>query len=111
MARMRFKCTKCDRSFSMVAHLARHVNAIHKKGRKTAAKKRPKVRRGRGSKQANRARRRARLGVAARQPISEGPALLLAQLQAHHAKLLTQRRSLDSQIEAITRAITAMQGR
>ena len=28
MARAAFKCSKCDRTFSMKAHLARHMNTI-----------------------------------------------------------------------------------
>ena len=27
--RRRFKCAKCDRKFSMAAHLARHMSTIH----------------------------------------------------------------------------------
>jgi len=34
----KFKCSKCDRSFSMPAHLARHMNTIHATpGQKAAA--------------------------------------------------------------------------
>jgi len=50
-----FKCPKCDRTFSMAAHLARHMNSVHaSKGKKKAAKRKvaerrksPKVRPGR----------------------------------------------------------------
>lgn len=31
MARKSFKCSKCSRSFSMAAHLGRHMNTIHGK--------------------------------------------------------------------------------
>ena len=40
MAKGEFKCSKCDRTFSMAAHLARHKNTIHAaKTRKKSAKK------------------------------------------------------------------------
>ena len=42
MARKRFKCSKCDRSFSMAAHLARHMNSTHASPQKKAAAKRKK---------------------------------------------------------------------
>ena len=47
MPKKKFKCSKCDRSFSMAAHLARHVSTLHAspkarkaKAAKAAAKKR-----------------------------------------------------------------------
>ena len=40
MAEKRFKCSKCDRSFSMAAHLARHMNTMHISAQKKAAAKR-----------------------------------------------------------------------
>ena len=50
MPKKSFKCSKCPRSFSMAAHLARHMNSTHaspqKKGaakRKRKAKRRGKV--------------------------------------------------------------------
>ena len=40
------KCTKCGRTFSMAAHLARHMNASHGPAKKKAvAKKKTKKRR------------------------------------------------------------------
>ncbi len=33
----KFKCTKCDRAFSMPAHLARHMNTIHATAAQKAA--------------------------------------------------------------------------
>ena len=45
MPKKTFKCKKCDRSFKMAGHLARHLSATHgaKKKRKTTkkAKRRP----------------------------------------------------------------------
>ena len=51
MADQEFKCSKCDRTFSMAAHLARHASAAHgakrtakaAKKRKKTAKKRKKT--------------------------------------------------------------------
>ena len=39
MAKRKLKCPRCDRSFSMAGHLARHMNATHKRKKKKAAKK------------------------------------------------------------------------
>jgi hypothetical protein len=44
MARKPFKCSKCDRSFSMAAHLARHRNTMHAPGRRAASAKKAKAR-------------------------------------------------------------------
>ncbi len=40
MPKKTFKCSKCDRSFKMAGHLARHLSATHgaKKNRKTTKK-------------------------------------------------------------------------
>ena len=44
MAKKTLKCPKCDRMFSMQAHLARHVSAAHSKKKKKAKKKTAKRR-------------------------------------------------------------------
>ena len=41
----KFKCSKCDRSFSMAGHLGRHMSAIHDAGPAKAASKKKKKRR------------------------------------------------------------------
>ncbi len=52
MAKGKFKCSRCDRTFSMAAHLARHKNTIHaSKAKKKAAKKKA-----RGKKKARKRR-------------------------------------------------------
>ena len=69
MAKKSLKCPKCERTFSMPAHLARHVNSIHsKKAKKKVAKKKrskgkakPKVGRPKGAKKkVRRAKRKSR---------------------------------------------------
>ena|GEM_PF-634988 len=72
MAKKSFKCSKCDRSFSMAAHLARHMNAIHVSAKKKAAAKRKRkakkagkakrVKRGRTAKVRAPARRKRATG-------------------------------------------------
>ena len=39
MPRKSFKCAKCDRSFKMAAHLARHLSSHGLKKKKTVKKK------------------------------------------------------------------------
>ena len=39
MPRKKFKCPKCDRSFSMPGHLGRHMTATHGTKRRKTAKK------------------------------------------------------------------------
>jgi len=46
------KCPRCDRTFGMPGHLARHMNAIHKRKRKKTVKK--KAGRGRRGKRVGR---------------------------------------------------------
>ena len=50
MAKKKFKCPKCDRSFSMAAHLARHTTTMHATKRKTKTKKAAKRKVGRPKK-------------------------------------------------------------
>ena len=44
MPRKVYKCSKCDRSFKMAAHLARHVSSAHGAKKKTKIAKRGKKR-------------------------------------------------------------------
>ena len=46
MPKKKFKCSRCDRSFSMAGHLGRHMSTIHASGRAKAAKKGGRGRRG-----------------------------------------------------------------
>lgn len=109
MARKKFECSRCDRRFSMAAHLARHVNAIHKKTTRKAAKKSRTRRVGR-PKLTKKVRRRIGQAVAARRSTGGGVAGLLAQVQAHRAELVVQQHELDAQIKAMSRAEKALRG-
>ena len=98
MAKGKFKCTKCERSFSMPAHLARHESAMH------SAKPRSK---GAGPKRGKRRGRPPKASVAV--PTIGGEALELVQrMQGYHADLLVQRQGLDDRIAAIASAMDAM---
>ena len=116
--RKKFKCSKCDRSFSMPAHLARHMNTIHgkKKGKKKVARtKGPKAKAkrkvGRPKRAAKKKVGRPRGRTAGRRKTAgTGASQLLSKMAAHHRGLLVQRGTLDAQIEAITRAMQALRG-
>ncbi len=115
MAKGKFKCSKCDRSFSMAAHLARHKSTIHApNGRKKAAKKKTrkrkakrKVGRPKGKKKARRAKVARR---ATRRPIARGTAGLIRQIQVYHRQLSAEQSDLEAQISAMDRAIEALGG-
>ena len=109
MARGKFKCSKCDRSFSMAAHLARHVNAIHK--RKTGAamaKKRRVTARATGVRKVGRPtgiRRRKAVGTTL---AGTGAVQLISSMQTYHSGLLARREGIEAEITAIGQAIEAM---
>jgi len=111
MAKGEFKCSKCDRTFSMAAHLARHTSTIHAtKARKKTGKKRtakPKVKRKVGRpKGAKRKVRRA-----GRRPMARGTAGLIRQLQVHQRQLTARHAELETQRAALDQAIEAMSGK
>ena len=62
--RGKFKCPRCDRRFSMAAHLARHKSTIHasKAAKKKAARKRAAKKRARPKRKARRGRAVKRVG-------------------------------------------------
>ena len=109
MAKAAFKCPKCDRSFSMKAHLARHTNTIHAspKRRKAAAKKRAKRAKLAGKKRV--VERKARVLSARKAPVSGG-SRVLREMKVYHADLTAMRSSLDVQIDAIEAAMEALTG-
>ncbi|MHC4092112.1 MAG: HTH domain-containing protein [Planctomycetota bacterium] len=100
MAKGKFKCSKCDRTFAMAAHLARHVSTTHAaKGRKKTAKKKARKRKVRRAKVARRS---------ARRPVTGGTAGLIRQMQVHQRRLTAQHADLEARITGITSAIEAM---
>ncbi len=113
MTKGKYKCPKCDRTFSMPAHLARHKNTIHSMGsrKKTAAKKMGKTRAKVGRPKRVSAKRVGRpKGRVARRGVSVGLGTprFLGEMQAYRSALLTQRASLDVQIDAVGRALGEM---
>lgn len=99
MAGGKFKCSKCDRSFTMAAHLARHTSSMH--GQKAAKAATP----------VKTARRMARRATPVRSaPMSGGAGSLVGQMRTYQAALLSQRSSLESQIAGIEAAIGALGG-
>lgn len=113
MTKGKYKCSKCDRTFTMPAHLARHKNTIHSMGsrKKTAAMKVAKTRAKVGRPKRVSAKRVGRpKGRVARRGVSIGLATprFLGEMQAYRSALLTQRASLDVQIDAVGRALGEM---
>lgn len=106
MARKTFKCPKCDRTFSMAAHLARHANTIHASGRGRKRTGRP----GKKRKAARLGRPPGRAVGSRRSAAKDGALRLLDGMRAYHGKLVAQRADLDSQIAGIEAAVGAMGG-
>ncbi len=120
MAPGSFKCSKCERTFSMAAHLARHQNTIHnaggkrKPGRKSKMKRRPGRPAGPGRPAKRRVGRpRGSLGAAAmsRGLGGDGAMRLLGHMQGYFAQLNARRAALDTQIAGIESAIGSMGGK
>lgn len=104
MAAGPFKCPKCERSFSMAAHLARHTSTIH------AGKRgpRPGVRRGRGRRGRRGPGRPRGSGKMARMSASDGASRVLKEMQAYHSELTGRRATLEAQIAGIANALSVM---
>jgi len=99
-----FKCPKCDRSFSMAAHLGRHANTIHgtRKGPKPVAKRKP------GRPRKSRIGRPKGSRSFARAAIGDGATRLLSQMQSFYSELTARRSSLDAQIAGMEGAINIL---
>lgn len=110
----KIKCPKCERRFSMAAHLARHLGTIHKrKAKKRVAKKRAtaqrKVGRPKGAVKKKLGRPKGR-SVARRQSMGDGSARLLSRLRNYRAELIEVRDKLEAEISAVSKAMTALGG-
>ena len=110
----RLKCPKCKRTFSMAAHLARHVSAIHgKKASKKLAKKKSRKGKRRVGRPKGVAKKvgRPKSRVAKRRKVAgRGAAQLRSRTQAYRRELLAKRGALDSQLKGVDRAIRALRG-
>ena len=87
--RRRFKCAKCDRKFSMAAHLARHMSTLH------ASKK-------------VKATKRARVATRAKQGAGSDLGGVLGSLKAYRDQLADQRNEIDNRMLAIDVALAAL---
>ena len=110
----KIKCPKCDRRFSMAAHLARHLGTIHKrKAKKRVAKKRTTAKRKAGRPKGAVKKKRGRpkdRGVARRQSMVEGSARLLSGMRIYQSKLIDARNRLEAEISALSEAMNALRG-
>jgi Tfp pilus assembly protein FimV len=95
----KFRCSKCDRTFSMAAHLARHQNSMH--GSRPAG-------RGPGRRSAGAAPKGRRVAMSAF--AGAGASHLITQMQAYCQSLTVQRDELESQIAQMETAMQALDG-
>lgn len=93
----KFKCAKCDRTFSMAAHLGRHQSTVH-------AAKKPPAR----LVVAVKRRRFRRATARPHQFLPVGPAEVTAQLDAYREQLAAQRAEIDSQLAVLDHALAAL---
>ncbi len=109
-----FKCPRCDRSFSMAAHLARHQNTIHGGGRRRKGKVgRPRMKRGPGRpRKAKVGRPAGRRGPLARARMAamDGASRLMSQMRDYYSELTLRRATLDAQISGIENAMSSLGG-
>lgn len=109
MASGAFKCSKCDRSFKMAAHLARHQRSHGGGARGPKAGRR--VKKGPGRKMNRRGPiGGTRSGGFRASSLDGGAAQLLSQMQSYYSDLSSQRASLDTQIAGIENAISSIGG-
>ncbi len=117
-SRKTFKCPKCDRRFSMAAHVGRHLKTIHasKTGKKSGGKRRSRTRveagvapassRGTHGQKARATRGRRSSPASASRVSGAG---LLAGLRAYYHNLAAHRSTLDAQIAAVDKALGSLQ--
>ncbi len=102
MPRKNLKCSRCSRTFSMPAHLARHMNTTHASPAARAARQRA-----RGG--AGKARGRASAVVMSGSNLSfEDSSDLLTGIQAYHETLLAKRDQIDRELSALGGALSAL---
>ena len=102
MPRKKIKCSRCSRTFSMPAHLARHMNTTHASPAARAARQRMGIGAGRGV-------RRGSSTVMAGGDVSfADSADLLSGIQAYHETLLAKRDQIDLELSALGGALSAL---
>ena len=106
MPRAKFRCERCKRSFSMAAHLARHMNTIHASKKRTMSNAKTTKK----SKRSTVKAKVVRTVAASRAEIFAGPEGIVGEMQAYQSGLLAQHTSLDAQIDAVARAMEAIGG-
>jgi len=97
MPRKKFRCSRCKRTFSMAAHLARHKNTKHGTPGKNATKK--KTRKSKGKRRLGRPK--GRLSMAG----------LRSSMRAHLSDLTRRWAALQAEMAAIETAIGALQAK
>jgi hypothetical protein len=100
-----FKCSKCNRTFSMAAHLARHQNTMHA-GR--AKQKRVKTKGATKLAARRPVRKSVKRAGQARPATGVGQAPLLRQMQIYRDELVAQRARVVVEIDAIDQALAAL---
>ena len=98
-----FKCTKCDRAFTMAAHLGRHMNAMH--GVKGRTPKRKTGSMARGKRRVGRPRGKVGMGGP---PAGSSLAHVISTMSNYHSELLTCRDMVDQEIASLSTAIGAL---
>lgn len=108
MARRKFKCSRCDRRFTMAAHLARHKNAAHGTRKVKAA-----ARKGKAASKKHRQPRNpaARNRFPAASPArSDGSGGVLRAMTTFINELTAQRNAIDAQIAGMEGAMRMLNG-
>jgi len=84
----KFKCTRCDRTFAMAAHLGRHMSTLH----------------------APRGKRTAPAATMRRPALADWASPVLDRLRACRDELAAQRAALDAQVASLDQALAALGG-
>jgi hypothetical protein len=100
MADKKFQCSTCGRKFSMAAHLARHRNATHGRGRAKMARKTA----------GRRTARRQVGGGTARVGTVISAAGARRELRAYYSQLCSRRDQLDAEIANIESVLETLGG-
>ena len=108
MARRKFKCSRCDRTFAMAAHLARHKNASHGTRKvKTAGRERRTTSAKRSSPKRTAARSKSPMASSTR---NDGSGGVVRAMTAFINELSAQRNVIDAQIAGMQGAMRMLNG-